>query len=167
MICLALDLATKSGWAIDDASGNRPELGTYKLAGPSRGQQFLAFERWLYPRLDGVDLVAVERPIFGGGKIIFSQDHMMVLIGLVALTHAVAASRGLEPHMPAVSTVRRHFCRSGKAKKSDVQDQCWILGWDFDNDDNQADAAALWSWAKSSYDPGYQPAVGTRMFAER
>lgn len=149
MTVLALDIATRTGVAVDHPRlDGRPQLSTLVLprGEPDEyGPRFGAFERGL------VDLIAVHRPavvvfeapLFGGVRMHAGTAHL--LIGLASIAELVAWRAGLDVLQGNVQGARKHFCGSGRAKKQDVLEKCRLLGWVADND-NEGDAAALWSW---------------------
>lgn len=162
----ALDLATASGWAVDAEGGGHPRLGTFRLPDVARGHAFLAFEKFLYEFLhdNHVERVAVEKPMFvpAPGRFVYEETSLK-LIGLVALTESVTAALGLPPvELVGVTTIRKYFCGHGRAKKPDVMARCRQLGWAFAND-NESDAAALWSYAKATRDRTFRIDTGPRL----
>lgn len=104
-------------------------------------------------------------PSGGSWSIPTNAETIQTLIGLCWAAQIVAAERVLRVAGARPQTVRKHFCGSGHAKKADVQARCRMLGWSF-ADDNQADAMALWSWAKSTHDKSYQPHAVSALFAK-
>lgn len=163
MRVLALDLASRTGWAVDRNDGGPPRTGTYTLyaSGNTRGPAFLKFNEWLYAFAGqcNVDLLAYEAPIIGGAPI--GQHEAMLLIGLAAQVEMIAAARGVDVAATAVSTVRAYFLGKGngnlpgpKAKRL-VLSRCASLGWETGGDDNRGDAAALWCHTKAQRDPKF------------
>lgn len=66
MRILALDMATRTGWAVHD-EGRLVRSGMVKL--PDRpGARVRGFEDWLRDQLDGVDVVAYESPALVRGR---------------------------------------------------------------------------------------------------
>jgi Holliday junction resolvasome RuvABC endonuclease subunit len=95
------------------------------------------------------DVVAFEAPILGG---IQTMNIVRLLIGLAAIVEQFCHERGIEIIEKDVSTVRKHFCGNGRAKKHDVMQRCTMLQWPY-SDNNQADAHALWSLVAAEIDP--------------
>ena len=89
----------------------------------------------------------------------------MLLIGLAAVTEMIAASRGIPCSAANMQSVRKNFVGSGRPgnPKKAVADRCKLLGWTC-RDDNQSDACAVWSFAKSKYDPAYRIEQATPLF---
>src|SRR5690606_34904388 len=102
-------------------------------------------------------------PVLGnsGGKVFTSE----LLIGLAFMAGVVAASRRVRFERGHVQQVRRHFLGQGRPSnpKRAVMDRCRLLGWPV-ADHNCADAAALWCWAKSTYDKSFRVETGTPLF---
>lgn len=125
MRVLALDLATKTGWALWD--GARIESGVQdfsKQRGESNGMLFLKFNRWL----DRVGISFLERGA-GGLKwvpaelIVFEQAHHRggaateIAVGLMTRVLEFCARYGIE-HAPIHSmTLKKWATGSGKADK--------------------------------------------------
>tara|TARA_Y100000310_G_scaffold13539_1_gene13774 strand:- start:294 stop:800 length:507 start_codon:yes stop_codon:yes gene_type:complete len=168
MIVGALDLATASGWAVDAEGGGRPILGTYTLPDVARGHAFLAFQNWLFDWLveHSVERLAVEKPLFGGGSPAHAAK-VMKLVGMAAMAESAAASRGILSDLVHVATIRKYFCGNGKAKKAEVMARCTMFGWDFQGDNNQADAAALWAYTKATHDRSFNLETGPLLAAAR
>lgn len=158
MIILALDLATISGFAVDRPGGGPPLTGTFTLPGTGGrlGHGLHRFERWLYDfaRINKAGMLVFEAPIIGGAPL--TANVAMICIGLAAHVESKAAALDIKCVKVASQTVRTHFVGTSRGDsatlKGKVQDRCRQLGWDYGNDDNRADAAATWDWAKSTYD---------------
>ena len=165
MIAAAFDLSKAAvGWAVD--GDGRPRLGAWKGAAgvPVIGRAGLIFGSWLsdFIAVNRPALIAVEAPAIGG--VPMSEHEAMLLIGMAFMTASVAEANGIRFERAHVATVRKHFCGSGRAKKPDVAARCKALGWEAKNWD-EADAAALWCWAKSSFDRSFRIETGTPLFA--
>jgi hypothetical protein len=167
MIVLALDLASRTGWAV--GGGGMPKTGVYNLSGGSRGHGFLGFNNWLYGKIDrtGAELIAYEKPLFSLGKQGIRADVGMKLIGLAAMAEMIGAARGIPVVVVAVQPVRKAFLGHGRPAnpKQAVLDRCKLLGWETGGDDNRGDAAALWFWAKATHDPKFNIETGNPVFA--
>lgn len=176
---LALDLARRTGFAHDGDDGSRPRFGTFtapeptgtRATGRGYGRPFHGFEDWLWARIELLrpDLIVYEAPLsmlmrgemVGGElviKLLTNPETVRMLVGLAALVEAAAwraRVRLLEAHL---STVRKRFTGNGRAKKPEVTARCHALGWAVE-DDNQADACAIWAVARGMRDPGFAAAV--------
>lgn len=170
-VVLALDVSQRAtGFAMDGPTG-RPLTGTWGV--PARcadhGEIGLAFMRWLRPLVgnSGAGILAFEAPMVPSGgswNVPTNAETIQTLIGLCWAAQIVAAEKVIRVAGARPQTVRKHFCGSGHAKKPEVQARCRMLGWTFKTPD-EADACALWSWAKSTYDRDYRPHAVTELFA--
>jgi len=150
---LALDIATRTGWAYGKP-GELPLSGSERLApaGSSNGAVGRGLLRWLtdFTKVNAVAALYIEAPMnpqIMGGKTTFGTARM--LIGLCFLAETVAEARGIYFIREAnVQDVRKHFLGKArpKDKKREVMARCKALGWDH-TDDNEADALALWAYA--------------------
>ena len=116
--------------------------------------------------MHGPDMIAFEAPMMGGKGITMTDDVAYVLIGLAYLTDTIAASYRLRSEKKHVATIRKHFIGQGRAQnpKAAVMERCRILGWEVENHD-AADAAAVWAWAKATFDKSFRYETATPMFA--
>jgi hypothetical protein len=169
MRVLALDLATRSGFAVDGPNTCPPIAGTYTLAskGSARGLSFLRFSEWLYEMIGAHDvgLVAYEAPIFG--NVPMNKNTGTLLIGLGAMCEMMATSRNVAYFSAHIQTVRAHFVGAGRPAKPKeaVMGRCRMLGWDVP-DHNAADAAAVWAYTKARFDKGFRLEAATPLFAK-
>lgn len=174
MRVLALDLSTKVGFAVDAPDGSaRPRTGVWKLpivAADDYGTMGLALQQWLrgLVGMTGAEMLAYEAPLVRAGGAFngaFTNAHTVrIQLGFTMAAQIVAAERRLPVVAAAVQTIRKHFCGHGHAKKPAVMERCRVLGWEI-ADHNAADAAAVWSWAKSAHDKRYPVHAETALFA--
>ncbi|MEL6467084.1 MAG: hypothetical protein AAFQ58_19150 [Pseudomonadota bacterium] len=166
MRVLALDIATKTGVAVGVSSA-APRAWTVDFGGSSQGRRFsemISFTSEVLAK-HKPDVVAIEAPI--GGK-----KKNPVLIGLAACAEGVCHLRRVPCHMVRLDHVRVHFLgknltkrhfpgftedRARKAIKATVVARCEAIGWAPDNDD-EADAMAVWSFACTQFVAGHQAA---------
>jgi hypothetical protein len=156
---LALDLASVSGWAVGEPGG-KPIHGSHRFAsiGASHEAIFAGAVRWINLLLNEhePDLVVWEAPLAGfkGGKT--TNDVTTVLFGLPAVIGAIVYIRGVYDIRKAdTAAVRHHFigCNPKRAKaKPMVVRQCFAMGWEVE-DDNEADALAVWSYMCALLNP--------------
>lgn len=150
---IGLDLAYNTGVAIG-RPGERPALSTLNLRirKQREGEVFynsLCELRNTFEEFEPVE-VFVEAPIHGkkADKIATRE----FLIGLRAIAYAAAFSSGSGVCQFQVSTIRKHFIGIGNLPRAEakraVMVRCKQLGWIAD-DDNQADAAAVWDYGCS------------------
>jgi hypothetical protein len=168
---LALDLSTRLGWCVDGADVLPPRTGTYRLpsaVGGNIGKPLLLYSEWLAAMLSGADkpaLVAFEAPAMGGRGIVMNAETAALLVSLAGVTEMIAEAYGVACESAHVQTVRKHFVGSGRppnAKKA-VMDRCRLLGWAV-ADDNAADAAAVWAYAKARRDKTFRLESTTALF---
>lgn len=137
MTTLALDIATKTGWACSDGTSGVMDFGPFK---EDFGRLGWAFEEWLRAhlvRVGPIDRLVVERPFYRG-----ASSTVYMLNGLAFLAQKVAFATRLERAEHTVFDVRKFICGNRLAKKKAVMD--WACAQGFDpEDDNEADALAL------------------------
>jgi crossover junction endodeoxyribonuclease RuvC len=165
-VILALDLATRSGWALGGPQDGCPKTGTWDFPGFSVGclnatlaslhasvTQFCIAAK--------VRIVAIEAPLLLPKR---SPHTAIGLISMVGVARCAAYQRGANVVLENVQTVRRHFIGEARPDnpKEAVLERCELLGWPA-VDDNAGDAAALWCWAMSVYHPNWAP-CGTPLF---
>lgn len=164
MKILALDLATSTGVCAGN-SGAAPHAWTVSLGGLPDDRRFSNVLRLTHAIIEEhtPDLIVVEAPV-GGPKA------SAYLIGLVACVRGCSFDMGIRCETAHLATVRRHFigknltvkhfphlkmAAAKKAIKSEVIHQCRLVGWN-PQDDNEADAMAIWDWACAVFAPRYQ-----------
>lgn len=150
---LALDIATRSGWAFG-RPGEIPSSGSIRLApsGSSNGAIGRGMLRWLtdFITVNNPDMIYYEVPLdprHKGGQTTFATAR--ILLGLPFLVETISEARGVFKLREAgVQDVRKYFVGQArpKDKKQAVIARCRELGWKAE-DDNAADALALWSFA--------------------
>lgn len=99
--------------------------------------------------------------------------HSTILAALIRADRQAAGARAnCRVHTCAVSTVRKHFVGTGNLKRDEakraVMDRCRLLGWPIANgegrdDDNRADANAVWAYSMALTFPTWAP-NGTPLF---
>jgi hypothetical protein len=157
----ALDLATRTGFAFGPLGTERPTSGSIRFGsvGASHEAIFAAALTW------ATDQFGRQRPAVivweapqptSFGKSTTNVNTTTVLYGLPAVFGAVAYVLGLyDVRKAKTSDVRHHFIGSNPKRaiaKAMTLKQCRDLGWPVD-DDNEADACALWSYMASIIDP--------------
>lgn len=149
MKILALDTATKTGWAIWD--GDRIlESGVQdftKRRGESNGLMFLRFRKWLYSLCETVmpDLIAYEQAHHRGGAA------TEIGVNLTGRVQEIAAAMGVETVPVATGTLKKFATGRGNAEKTEMIEAAFtFLGRD-PLDDNEADAVHLARFAAQEY----------------
>lgn len=116
---LALDLATSTGWALRDSSGQVTSgVQTFDLRrGESAGMRFLRFRAWLR------EIMALAG---GKGVIAFEQAHhrgghaTSLAVGLVTVVLEEAAAQGWETTSVHTATLKKHATGKGNASKGEM-----------------------------------------------
>lgn len=157
MKILALDMATKTGWAVIEDGGIK-ESGVQdftKGRGESNGLMFLRFRKWLQEiaSFGPFSIVAYERAHYRGGAA------TEVCVGLQTRAQEFAAETGAESAPVATTTLKKFATGRGNADKADmVKAAALILGRP-PVDDNEADAVHVGRWAWVQY--GVRPLEGS------
>jgi len=140
---LALDLATKTGWA----TGSRPTEITSGVQdfslqrGDSSGMRYLRFESWL------TDVITLVHP----EVIIYEQAHQRggapteIAYGFITHTLKICAKYQIEHQALHTGTLKKFWTGKGNAGKSEMIAECRRRGFS-PRDDNEADAIALLHW---------------------
>lgn len=153
MIFIALDIATATGVAVGDPTGE-PTFFTEKLGAGSQGSRFAGM-MLLVRRLikdHQPNLIAIERIMAQGGGGGQSRAELAGgLRGVVLCSAFVSNSRVREFY---VATIRKHFIGEGRLKRKEAKErtinECQMRGWQVEND-NEADALALWDLIGCKY----------------
>lgn len=169
MRVLAIDCGTTSGAAFDGVDG-RPVAQTWRGAAHALdpdefGPRYTAFRQWIEDLINVArpDLIAFEAPlVLHGSRTMTNPNTARVLLGLAAIAEQVADAYGIRCCEVHVSTIKKFWTGTGRAEKSAMVARCRQLGWQVQND-NEADAMALFAFAKASVDPKWQ-ALTTPMF---
>jgi len=146
MKILALDMATKTGWATN-IHGNRSGVIEFQLKrGESPGMRFLRFRAWLnelHKLLSGeTDVIAYEQAHHRGGAA------TAVCVGLITEVHAFAAEHNIELMAVHTATLKKFATGSGRANKKDMVKAAQNRGWN-PQEHNEADAQILLEYAIS------------------
>jgi crossover junction endodeoxyribonuclease RuvC len=143
---LALDLGTKTGWALRSADGHVTS-GTVEFRNDrwqGGGMRFLRFKNWLteIKQVAGdLDAVFIEEVRRHAGV-----DASHAYGGFLAHVTAWCEHHGIPYEAVPVGTIKRHVTGRGNATKQAVIDAVRALGHD-PVDDNEADALAILHWA--------------------
>ncbi len=150
MVILALDLATRTGWAVV-RDGRVVESGVQtfdKRRGESNGVLFLRARKWLsefgYPTRP--DLIAYEQAHFRGGAA------TEICVGLQTRAQEVAAEWGVESAPVPTSTLKKWATGVGRAEKPAMIAWAAARIGRQPEDDNEADAIAVGLWAAEEFE---------------
>lgn len=149
MRILALDAATKTGWAIGDSISEKvKDSGVFTVTGSCEGEKFHNFGQWLNNKiaLDMIDVVAYERYVMARGRSI------NLLSGLRAMIEESCWLFNARPVPYSASTIKKHATGNGKATKHMMMDAAEAKWKNYINilDDNHADALWLLDLAKKT-----------------
>jgi len=147
MNILALDLATKTGWAAyHGGCGGAMNSGIQDFTlkrGESPGMKFLRFRAWLdvmQALLNPIDVIYYEQAHHRGGAATQSA------YGFVTDVLAFAAQHNIQTSAIHTGTLKKYATGKGNAKKPEIIAAAWALGWD-PKDDNEADAMFIRKFA--------------------
>ena len=146
LVILALDLGTKSGWALHGHDG-QVTSGTVEFRNDrwqGGGMRFLRFKRWLTEikqMAGGLDAVFVEEVRRHVGV-----DAAHAYGGFLAHVTAWCEHHEIPYEAVPVGTIKRHATGKGNANKDAVIAAMRGRGFN-PADDNEADALALLCWA--------------------
>lgn len=179
----AFDFATACGCADGVAGSDRPRLWSWYLtdAGEGRPPRLAYFRRYLdaYFGEQKVDEVVFEKPMgiaviasmMAKGIFRTSEDVLLMLRGGIGVLEASASLAGV----PVVRGIdikdaRKHLVGQrtfpdGTAKVATIR-AATALGWAPEND-NEADAAAIWSLACGQANPRMAAAMGRAHLAAK
>lgn len=131
---LALDLATKTGWAHSNGTSGVQDFKPRR--GDSPGMRWLEFGAWLDRLYDlaPFEVLAHEQPHYRGGKA------TEVLAGYVAKCQEWCADHDVEITSRHTSEIKRFATGKGNASKEEMIEAASLVGDVID--DNHADA--LW-----------------------
>ena len=135
---LALDLGTRTGWALKTADGNVAH--GYADFRPQRyeggGMRYLRFQRWL-DELQASWLIAEIH--FEEVRRHAGTDAAHIYGGLLGSLTAWAEARQIPYRGHPVGTVKKFACNNGRASKQEMIAAAVALGHPV-SDDNEADA---------------------------
>jgi Holliday junction resolvasome RuvABC endonuclease subunit len=149
MKILGLDMATKTGWCLYDASTKKIiESGVQtfeKRRGESNGLNFLRFRRWLHSFVAGFkpNLIAYERAHYRGGAA------TELCVGFQTRAQEVAAEFEIESMPVATTTLKKFATGKGNADKAAMIAKAHEVIGIPPIDDNEADAVCVAVWAAS------------------
>ncbi len=155
---LALDIATRTGWAFGSDLGAAPVTGAIDLSkslGIGGKMARLADKLEDLVRDIDPDLIIFEQPIHGVTRQ-GSSNVLRLALALCGTAEMVAFWNKVDVREVPIPTWRKHFIGAGRAPKGEhpkwckrqAQHRCKVLGWG-DLSDDQAEAAGIWDYAMS------------------
>lgn len=155
---LALDSATKCGWARGAAGVAVPQFGTADFSGGSTGQVVYNFRHWLADII--IDLrprVIVFESIYVPHGLVRNPKTLRRLYTIAGEIEAAAYEASIDVYEATASEISKFFLGTSRplkreAKKLATIEMCRQYGWD-PQDDNAADALAIWAMAEAKFDP--------------
>lgn len=135
---LALDLGTKTGWAIGDSEGFHSgfmDFSTKRFEGG--GMRYVRFGKWLAEEVDNVSEVYFEEVRRHIGT---SAAHAYG--GFMATLTSWCEENNIPYQGVPVKVIKKHITGTGNASKQMVVDALKSSGYEVE-DDNEADAMAL------------------------
>ena len=145
---LALDMATKTGYALNATGGTISGTENMKKkTTESRGMVFVRFESWLRDMIElhKPEVIVYERPHTRG------RAATEVLNGLLAFVVKLCDIHGIE-YTDCPSTALKKFATGiGNAGKPEMMAACESKFGIVPIDDNEADALHLLDWAKTEF----------------
>ncbi len=149
MNVLAVDIATKTGWATNINRTSGVQVFDVKR-GESPGMRFLRCRGWLSEMLSllgGIDVIAYEQAHHRGGAA------TACCVGLVSTVQAFAAEHGIELMAVHTGELKRWATGKGNAGKPAMIEAARARGW-HSVDDNGADAQLLLEFTQQQLLPG-------------
>ncbi|MGH7731553.1 MAG: hypothetical protein ACRENJ_09940, partial [Candidatus Eiseniibacteriota bacterium] len=141
MKLLALDLGTRTGWALSSGAGLESGVQAFDLKrGESPGMRYIRFRRWLEEVGAGVELIVYEAAHHRGGAA------TEIAAGLTTRVQEFCAGRGLEHASVHTATLKKWTTGKGNADKVAMLEAV-ARRWKPCEDDNEADAVALLYYA--------------------
>lgn len=143
---IALDMATKTGWACNSPETSGVENFRVR-AGDSRGMVFIRFEAWLEEMLATVkpDMVVYERPHARG------RAANETLNGMLAFMTKCCVNAECQYTDCPSTTLKKHATGKGNAGKDAMMD-AYKKKWGKEPiDDNESDARWLLDWAQAQF----------------
>jgi len=148
MNILALDLATKTGWAFwHETSGHESGTVNFTPLKNDPGSRFTKFREWMewviwpHPEADLPDVIYFEDVKFG-------RKGAEVLGGLIGHMRQIASVHGIPCVGVNAKTLKVFATGNGNASKKDMEHAAQRKGY-FPKDDNEADALMLMEYAKA------------------
>jgi hypothetical protein len=158
---LALDLATRTGFALERRDGQPPLLGSALMSGGMHpGRKGADYIDWLgsFIKVNRPERIIYEAPFMSAdvkdkdGRPIGNAKTLEWLVGIAFVTDILAYRFSVPVSKLATQSARRLFTGSGRSDKDVVMAECRRRGWN-PQDKDAADAACLLDAGISLYFP--------------
>ena len=149
MRILALDLGTRTGWALWNGTRRESGVQTFDVKrGESPGMRYIRFNRW-FSNMIGQNTPAVE-------VVVYEQTHNRggaateVSAGFATRVQEACAALGINHAAIHSATLKKFATGRGRCDKADVISAVnERFGPPFVSDDNEADAIALLEYTRA------------------
>jgi len=145
---LALDMATKLGWATNVELPASSGVATFDVKrGASPGIRYFKFIKWLEDRIKEIkpDIIIYEQASQRGGSA------TEILIGFTTHLQSVCYMRHIDHEAIRADTIKIFATGKGKADKDEMIKACVSKIGIIPIDDNHADALWILEFAKANY----------------
>ena len=146
---LALDMATKLGWATNVALPVASGVEVFDVGrGASPGSRYFKFVKWVQDRIKEIqpDLVVYEQASQRGGSA------TEILIGFTTHLQSVCFIKKIEHVAIRADHIKIHATGKGKAEKEDMIKACVSKLGIVPIDDNHCDALWILNYGLENYD---------------
>jgi len=149
---LALDLASRAGWAYGATSDRATGWGVWDLGSAAKvghGAAYAVLADWLGDafRLHRPSLVVMEAPLPPGGQT--HANTARLLLGYGAVVELLCYRWSIPLREQGAATVRKRVMGTARVEKPDIVRWCQARGYEV-TDHNAADAIALWHFAATA-----------------
>jgi len=146
MKILAIDPGTRCGYALSPNESGVWNLSPHRHEGG--GMRFVRLKNYLMTICEGVNIVVYEEV-----RRHLGTDAAHIYGGIVAIIQEHCEHNKIPYQGVPVGTIKKYFTGKGNSNKEVMLTAARAKWPDLDIiDDNQADALALWAWAKDEYD---------------
>lgn len=159
MNILALDLGTKTGWALSEHGRIESGVQVFDVKrGESPGMRYLRFRHWL-------PIAALRGHLPSVSLIVYEQTHNRggaateVAAGFATRVQEYCADMGIEHAAVHTATLKKFTTGKGNADKLTMYVAAKARGWTHGNltDDNEVDAICLLRYALAELVPAREP----------
>lgn len=153
MQILALDLSFKATGVAYGAADAPPHSLTIEAAGGARARSAARLWSALRDHLVAhpAELIVMESPLVTSNR--GSAATTRIQCGIAMLVEACGELRGIPVREVAVSSWRKMFLGTGRPArpKEEAEAMCRLLGWNYGDSHDRAEAMGIWAWAQFTY----------------